>query len=144
QAYLRTIDAAIAMWEAVGGTGADAAIEKLRQARLEAQGFSADAKQGYIDWKRVGDLFASGLANAFDRFAQAVAEGTSVGEAARDAFLQFAADFLRQIAQMIIQQAILNALRAFFPGFFGAGHTGGLVGSNRIGSGNQTRRVDPA
>ena len=144
EAYLRTIDAAIAMWEAVGGTGADAAIEKLRQARLEAQGFSADAKQGYIDWKRVGDLFASGLANAFDRFAQAVAEGTSVGEAARDAFLQFAADFLRQIAQMIIQQAILNALRSFFPGFFGAGHTGGLVGSNRIGSGNQTRRVDPA
>lgn len=143
QAYLRTIDAALAMWEAVGGTGADAAIEKLRQARLEAQGFSADAKQGYIDWKRVGELFASGLANAFDRFAQSVAEGKSIGESAREAFLQFASDFLRQIAQMIIQQAILNALRAFFPGFFGAGHTGGLVGSKRIGGGNQTRRVDP-
>src|SRR5690606_5136142 len=60
---------------------------------------------------------------------------------------QFAADFLRQIAQMIIQQAILNALRGIFPGFFGGavglGHTGGLVGGSRVGSGNSTRRVDP-
>lgn len=140
---LSVIDSAIAMWEAVGGSAAAAAIERLRAARMEAQGFSAAARENLIDWRRVGDLIASGVANAFDKFAQAVAEGTSVGEAARNAFLQFAADFLRQIAQMIIQQTILNMLRSWMPGLFGTGHTGGLVGSSRIGGGNTTRRVDP-
>lgn len=139
------IQNAITMWEAVGGGAADAAIAKLQTATLEADRFGQEAQQGYIDWQRVGQLFASGLTNAFDRFAQAVAEGENIGEAARDAFLQFAADFLRQIGQMIIQQAILNALRSFFPGFggVGLGHTGGLVGSARVGSGNQSRSVDP-
>lgn len=142
-ALLSVIDSAIRMWEAVGGTAAAAAIERLRTARLEAEDFAGTARQNLIDWKRVGDLIAGGLASAFDKFAQAVAEGTSVGEAARNAFLQFAADFLRQIAQMIIQQTILNMLRSWMPGLFGTGHTGGLVGSSRIGSGNSTRRVDP-
>lgn len=133
-----------AMWEAIGGVAADTAILKLDTAAARAANLAAQGKQNFIDWKRVGELFASGLTNAFDRFAQAVAEGKDIGEAAKEAFLQFAADFLRQIAQMIIQQAILNALRGLFPGMgFGAGHTGGLVGSSRVGSGNATRRVDP-
>lgn len=136
-----------AMWQAIGGPEADAAIIKLDTAAMRAANLAAKGQQAFIDWQRVGQLFASGLTNAFDQFAQAVANGTDIGEAARDAFLQFAADFLRQIAQMIIQQAILNALRGFFPGFFGGavglGHTGGLVGGSRVGSGNSTRRVDP-
>lgn len=135
-----------AMWQAVGGGAADTAIAKLQTASMEAQRFGQQAKTSYIDWQRVGQLFASGLTNAFDRFAQAVANGEDVGEAAKEAFLQFAADFLRQIAQMIIQQAILNALRAFGLGGgvgIGVGHTGGLVGSSRVGSGNSSRRVDP-
>lgn len=135
------------MWAAVGGGAADAAIARLQTARLEADRFGQEARESWIDWNRVGQLFASGLTNAIDRFAQAVANGEDVGEAARQAFLQFAADFLRQIAQMILQQAIFNALRAFMPGFFGGGvgvgHTGGLVGSKRVGSGNSTRRVNP-
>jgi hypothetical protein len=77
-----------------------------------------------------------------------VAEGKSVGEAAREAFLQFAADFLIEIGKMIVQQMILNMLRAAFGGtpfgaMIGLGHTGGLVGSSRVGSGNSSRRVDP-
>lgn len=138
-----------AMWQAVGGGAADTAIAKLQTASLEASRFKAQAQQNYIDWTRVGNLFASGLTNAFDQFAQAVANGEDVGEAARDAFLKFAADFLRQIAQMIIQQMILNALRSFSPGLFGGvgvgvGHTGGLVGSSRVGAGNGSRSVNPA
>lgn len=136
------------MWAAVGGGAADAAVAKLQTASLEAQKFGQQAKQNWIDWSRVEQLFASGLTNAFDKFAQAVANGEDVGEAAKEAFLQFAADFLRQIAQMIIQQAIFNALQAF--GFggggvgVGVGHTGGLVGSARVGSGNSSRKVNPA
>ena len=147
-ALKEAIDNAILMWEAVGGPAADAAIAKLRTAGLEAKNFSAEAKNNLLDWSRVGQLFASGLANAFDKFAQAVANGEDAGEAARVAFLEFAADFLRQIAQMIIQQAILNALKAF--GFggggvgVGVGHTGGVVGSSRVGSGNGSRTVNPA
>lgn len=148
-ALVSAIENAKQMWAAVGGTEADAAIAKLGAATMEAQNFSFTAKQNYLDWSRVADLFVTGLASAFDRFAQAVAEGKNVGEAARDAFLQFAADFLLQIARMIIQQAIFNALQGAFGGtkfgsLIGLGHTGGVVGSQRVGSGNQSRSVNPA
>lgn len=138
------------MWEAIGGTAADTALIKLDTAALKAGNLAAKAQQNYIDWTRVGDLFASGLTNAFDNFAKAVAEGEDVGEAARKAFLQFASDFLREIAQMIIKQAILNAMRSFgFPGLtggvgVGVAHKGGRVGSSRAGSGNGSRKVNPA
>lgn len=112
------------MWEAIGGAAADTALIKLDTAALKAGNLAQKAQQNYIDWSRVGQLFASGLTNAFDQFAQAVANGEDVAEAAKNAFLQFASDFLRQIAQMIIQQAILNALSAL--GFGGGG--GGLGG----------------
>jgi tape measure domain-containing protein len=148
-ALVSAIENAKQMWAAVGGTEADAAIAKLGAANMEAQNFSFSAKQNYLDWSRLADLFVTGLASAFDRFAQAVAEGKNVGEAARDAFLQFAADFLLQIARMIIQQAIFNALQGAFGGtkfgsLIGLGHTGGIVGSQRVGSGNQSRSVSPA
>ena len=145
------IENAQKLWSAVGGSEADAAIAKLETAKLETQNFGKEAENAYLKWDRVGDLFLNGLASAFDTFAQAVAEGQSVGEAARNAFLKFASDFLIQIAQMIIKQAIFNALRAAFGGTsfgnligIGAAHTGGLIGSKRAGSGNATRRVSPA
>lgn len=146
---------ATAMWQAVGGTAADAAIAKLGTAALEADKLDLSAKKNQISWQQVGQLFAGGLTNALMGFAQAVAQGEDAGEAARTAFLQFAADFLIKIAEMIIQQAILNALQSafsgggggigsFIGGLFGVGHTGGRVGSSRIGSGNGTRYLNPA
>ncbi len=137
-----------AMWQAIGGDDADVAMTKLDTAAMKADNLDKKAEKNYLDWSRVGDLFVNGLANAFDVFAQKVAEGSSIGEAARVAFLQFAADFLREIAQMILKQAIFNALRAAFGGspfgaLIGLGHTGGMVGSSRVGSGNRTRKVNP-
>lgn len=140
-----------AMWEAIGGPEAaaklvllDALAAKLGTAGIKADELKNKAQQNLISWKEVGELFANLLVSAIDRFAQAIAEGKSASEAAREAFLQFAADFLKQIAQMILKALILKALNFFFPGMgFGAGHTGGLVGSKRIGSGNQTRNVSP-
>lgn len=59
---------------------------------------------------------------------------------ARAAFLSFAADFLRKIAEMILQQTILNALQKSTGASGAAGaiasalafHTGGIVG--RVGT----------
>jgi hypothetical protein len=145
------IDNAKAMWEAVGGGAAEAAITRLETARIKAADFKTQAKESVINWQQVGDLFANGLTNAFDSFAQAVANGEKVGEAARIAFLQFAADFLIEIGKMIIRQTLLNLLRGLggpFAGLggggFGAGHTGGLIGSKRVGGGNPTRNVSAA
>lgn len=146
---LKAIANATAMHQAIGGSGADAAISKLKTIALETKNVSANAQEAWIDWSRVGQLFASGLTNAFDQFAQAVAEGQNVGEAARDAFLKFASDFLRQVAQMIIQQAILNALRSFGLGGGAGGaassiasifHSGGVVGRSSVSQ----RSINPA
>jgi len=138
-----------AMWEAIGGPDAENALIKLDTAALAADNLGNNAQKVYLQWDRVADLFVTGLASAFDSFAKSVAEGENVFAAARTAFLQFAADFLLQIAQMIIQQAILNALQgalggSSFGSLIGLGHTGGMVGSSRVGSGNSSRQVNPA
>lgn len=96
-------------------------------------------QQSVITKKQLFDTFSGGLTNAVDRFAQSVAEGKNAFESARDAFLSFAADFLRQIAQMILQAVVLKILTAAFGGGGGGGagahaalanvmHTGGVVG----------------
>ncbi len=144
------------MWAAIGGPEADTAAIKLDTAAARAGNLAAKAQQNVVDWSRVQNLFASGVAGAFDSFIVAVHEGENVFDAARTAFLQFASDFLRQIAQMIIQQAILNGLKSalgdgggggiggFVSSLFGKGHTGGGVGAGRVGVGNATARINPA
>lgn len=147
------MDAAIAkareMWAAIGGAAADTALIKLDTAAIKAANLATKAQQNFIDWSRVGQLFASGLASAFDKFAQAVANGEDVAEAAKTAFLEFASEFLRQIAQMIIQQAILNALQSFGFGGGGSGIGGAIAGIFHRGgvagrAGSDRRRVNPA
>jgi tape measure domain-containing protein len=131
-------DKAIEMWRAIGGPEADSSIAKLNAMATTVKTAGA---QSWIQWKEVGELFAGQVATGFDNFVSLVQQGTSVGEAARQAFLQFASDFLRQLAQMIIKQAVLNALRAFMPSLFGTAtvaHGGGIIGSL-----NRTRAVDP-
>ena len=149
---LAAIENAKQMWLAVGGTEADAATAKLEVARLSAEAFGKAGVQVYLDWTRVKDLVIDGLAGAFDSFSQQVAEGVPPLEAARNAFLQFASDFLIQIAQMILKQALFNAISGAIGGTsFGAAigfgaptaHSGGVVGSKRVGSGNAVRQVNP-
>ena len=131
-----------------GGGGGGSTMKDLNK---EAKELAENGEQVALSWQKVVETFGNLLVRAFNDFAKAVAEGRRVGEAARDAFLKFASDFLIQIGQMIVQQAIFNALRAAFPGLglFGGGgavgvaHTGGLVGQSRAGSGNATRSVSP-
>jgi tape measure domain-containing protein len=81
--------------------------------------------------KTVDEMIATGAVNAIDKSAASVADAAvgakSWGEAFRDvgkAFINFAAEFLRKIAEMILQQIILNQLsRLGLGASIGAGAT---------------------
>ena len=99
-----------------------------------------------ISTETIARNITSGLVGAFDKFAQNVAEGKNVFTSLKDAFLDFAASFLRQIAQMILQQALFNLIKSALgggggiPGFGTVTfHTGGIVGVNPTSH----RTVDP-
>lgn len=149
QQLAEAIEKAIAFYQALGGPDADRAIATLRGINLTVDDLG---KKFLLTGAQINEAIAGGVANAFDRFAKDVAEGRNVIDSLRDAFLQFAADFLRQIAQMIIQQAIFNAIGgASGGGGGGVGggiggiigklfHSGGIVGYG----GGTTRPVNPA
>lgn len=141
---LEIIPNGIAAHQAIGGAGADAAIAKLET--LKGKLTSINSVMG-IDLKKAGDIFVSTFTGAFDQFAQDIAAGKNVMESLRNAFLKFASDFLKQIAQMIIKQALFNALNSFFPGMGFGGKAGGVAGifhgGGIAGSGNRSRRVAP-
>lgn len=138
-ALLRAIDNALSMWRAIGGPEAEAAILRLTAARDSVTKLGEGA---IVSGRQINEMLADGGAAAFDRFAQSIGEGVNAITSLRDAFLQFAADFLRQIAQMISKQAALNFLQGMMGGKQkgGAGgwaaalinglfrHNGGLVG----------------
>lgn len=153
---------ALSFWDAIlqGGPSALAqlgltaeAVEniKLKLETTEQSGKSMGS-QFLMTGRQINESFASGAASAFDRFAQAVANGENATEALKNAFLQFASDFLRQIAQMIIQQAIFNAIGGATGG--GSGGLGailsGLIGSafhhdgGIVGQGGRVGFVNPA
>ncbi len=168
------IENAIKMWTAIGGTEADTAIAKLRL--LEAS--TKKNKTEITTAGQINEKFASGMVNAFDQAAsgigQAIAGTKSWKEAIAGlglAFLNFAAEFMRDIAKMILKALILQAIQSAMGmpgGVPGAGggaaggagsvtsfggliaglvngavaHTGGVVGQNAVGS-NRTRMVDP-
>lgn len=83
-----------------------------------------------ISVEQLSRSFSSGMVDAIDQYVSGV-------KSAGDAMREFAADFLRQIAKMILQQQILNALQAF-GGAVGGGastgaavaHNGGIIGQN--------------
>ncbi|MFT4913341.1 MAG: hypothetical protein ACI9YM_001938 [Brevundimonas sp.] len=138
-AMLKAIDSAIAMWTAIGGPEAERAILALTATR---DSVTKIGERAVVSGRQINEMLADGATNAFDQFAQSLGEGANAITAMRDAFLQFAADFLRQMGQMIIKQAFLNALQAgggdggkgsagniaatFINGLFR--HSGGLAG----------------
>lgn len=143
------IQSAVQMWQTIGGPEADAAIAKLQTMGLTIQnatnnmgafGFTAQQTQQLVG------SFVDGLVGVFDSFAQAVANGENAFQALGTAFLQFAANFLREIAMMILKQTILNAL-AGFGGPIGkaASALGGAVAHDggTIGSTSRSRSISP-
>ncbi|SLJ88406.1 phage tail length tape measure family protein [Novosphingobium mathurense] len=81
-----------------------------------------------ISGQTIAQQFSQGAASAIDSFAEAIAGGANAFSSLWDAFRQFAANFLRQIAQMIEQQIIFNLVS----GLFSAGASAG--GANVTGS----------
>lgn len=148
------INKAIAFWESMSpdtNPQAQSAIINLRN-------LSAGIKQGSretLDARQINQNFVQGATNGFMSMAEAVADwgrGIKTGKEAlgaiRDAFLKFAADFLLQIAQMILKQALFNALSGagggggiggFVAGLFK--HSGGLVTG---ASGGESKTFHPS
>lgn len=90
--------------------------------------------------KQINEELARGAAQAFRSVGNVLGQWIDGTEefgqglvAVRDAFRQFAADFLQKIADMIVQQLILNALQSFGVGKGIAGGINGLVGTNHTG-----------
>ncbi|PZR90342.1 MAG: hypothetical protein DI537_19190 [Stutzerimonas stutzeri] len=144
------IDKARTMWQAIGGPEADVALTKLDNLKLKADASTNSINFLGLSAKQVEGLagkFADGFVGALDSFAQAVANGENAVQALGKAFLQFAADFLREIAKMILKQMALNAIKSVLSPFgisVGTGHTGGKIGSVGAGMGNMRRAVAPA
>ncbi|MGA0545645.1 phage tail length tape measure family protein [Brevundimonas sp. VNH65] len=147
--------AALALMAGLAGPEAELArfsLETLlRDAGLLTDQLAKVGAKAVVSAEDIDEMIVGGGVNAFDDFSQGLAEGANAFDAMRDAFLRFAADFLRQIALMIVQRAIFNALggadgssigkgvSGFVNGLFGSKHTGGLVGS-----GGMFRSVSPA
>lgn len=144
----QAIENMIAFLSTLTGPGIEAAILNLQNIRRELGNVG---QQAILTGEQANNMIADGVSNAFDKFAQDVANGENAIKSLRDAFLQFASDFIREIAQMIIRQAVLNALQ-------GGGGAGGGVGgflSNAVNalfrhsggmanSGGGRRMVNPA
>lgn len=144
------IDKMIAFWQSVGGTDANLAIEKLKTMQLELTKVQSTA---ILSAENIAKAFGGQLSNAVDSFVDKFAETGNLFESAKEAFRQFAIDFLKQIAKMILQQLLFNALAGLaggpFGSFFGTAansisgvatnHSGGVVGRN-----SGPRRTVPA
>lgn len=146
------VNGMIAFWQAVGGPEADLAIAKLEKMKLT---LTKTRDTGILTVDSMGKAFGSNLKSGIDSFIDRLSETGDVFGSLREAFRQFAIDFLKQIAQMILQQLVFNALRAIGGGFFNAAagaisggggapagvlHSGGTAG----GTMNRTRTVSPA
>ena len=67
--------------------------------------------QTYVTGKQIDDIFASDFTSAFDAFATSIGNGENAFKSLGTAFQSFASSFLKQIADMIVKQAALNAIQ---------------------------------
>lgn len=111
----------------------DMIILKLQTAQAQTQQFGFFMG---IAGQQISQTFASTATSAIDKFAQAVAGGANVFKSLGEAFRQFASDFLRQLAQMIIQQQIFNLVSGLISSIGGsaAGGLGGGGSANGFGA----------
>ena len=151
---------AILFWEALRGNPEDLALlgitpEMVDAIILKLRNVQAQGEKLRTQFLKTGSQInrdlAVGAANAFERFAESVANGENALSSLANAFLSFASDFLRQIAQMILQQAIFNALSGGTAGGAGgvgggiAGIIGGLFhGGGVVAGGGRSRAVASA
>lgn len=142
------IQKAIQFWESLGGEGSERAVIALQRTQQEI-----DKTESKIltTGEQMNKLIADRLSGAISEFAQAIAQGKAGWEDFANFFLKAAAEILIQIGQMIVQQALFNALSGGTPNGGAGGfisnainglfrHSGGLVN----GSGMSARSFNPA
>lgn len=143
----KAIQAQIAFWDAAGNSAkADAARVQLETLKKDLATVNNTA---ILTGFNIGKTLGDNLLSFGNNFLAKIRETGDVLESLRTSFLQFASDFLLQIAQMILKQAIFNALQSAGAGGWGAigqgilsafvNHTGGVVGD----AGNASRSVSP-
>lgn len=135
---IRYVDTMIA---AANATGSNViALETLKAKLIEARGSSALLTEQSKFTAQAQEGLASGATTAFTTMGEAIG-GAVVGmkswkdaiTATRNGFLGFAADFLKMMAQMILKEQALAAVKAITRAFggtsAGVAHTGGIVGA---------------
>ena len=133
------------LYRTLGGEGADAAIAKLEAMKLSLQSGADASKQFRFSMEEVRstvfDSLEGGIVDVFKSFAEAIATGEDAVKSLGKAFQQFAANFLMEMAQMILKQALFNAISGLTNsisgglGSFMGLHSGGIVGAS-TGSGD--------
>lgn len=108
----------------LSGPDIDAAVIKLGLLRQEIQKV---AQEGIVTGQEIDEMIAKFGSSALTGFAEDIANGENAIDSLGNAFRKFASDFLLQIGQMIVQQAILNALQATMG--IGGGGIGGTIAS---------------
>ncbi|AET42303.1 tail length tape measure protein [Ruegeria phage DSS3-P1] len=134
-----------AFWASMGDAeGAEQAAMQLQRLRSELEAVESKA---VTTGRQMNDMIADRLGGAFSEFAQKVAEGENAWDAFKNAFLRAAGEILIEIGQMIVRQAIFNALsggigggNGGFGGFLARGingifaHSGGVAGTSTVPS----------
>lgn len=110
------VDLATQYAERMGGADGAQAVENIKAIGASLATSNSEFKKFLPTADQLNDRIAGGLTDAIMAFA----DGTM---SAGDAFKQFAASFLREIAQMIIKQMIFNAIGGASAG----GGTGGAI-----------------
>jgi GH24 family phage-related lysozyme (muramidase) len=143
------IDKAIAFWEAMGGSGAELAIEKLGLVKTKLQETSDELRTKYLPTaEEMNDRLAEIGANAFDKLAQKAAEGKLSFKDFFQALREGIAQFLIDIGRAIIKQALFNAISGGTKGGGAGGWLAGLLGKvfhegGEVGGAAPTRMVNP-
>lgn len=130
--------------ELANALGDNKAIAQLNAMSASIGNIGVALRMQVVTAQQISTQIAGGLTTAImssvDAIGQAASGTKSWSDALKgvgQAFLKFAADFLRQIAEMIIKQAIFRALQSSgfgggiaggINGLFGVAHTGGMVG----------------
>lgn len=144
------INGMLAYWQAVGGPEADLAIAKLEKMKLT---LTKTRDTAILTQDAMGKAFGSNLKSGIDSFVDKLAETGDMFGSLKEAFREFAINFLKDLAKMILQQMVFNALKSIGGGFWGSAagavagstsasvnHSGGTIG----GVQNRTRTVSPA
>lgn len=118
------IDGFITFWQASKSPEAAAGIANLEAMKLKLK---ETGKEAILTASQVNERFADGIADSFGALAEALARGENAFGSMRDAFLNFAGDFLIEIGKMIVRQTMLNALQN--GGGAGGGFGGMIMGA---------------